>query len=443
MVIKGSSRGQTGRDCRRLAEHLLNGEENERVELVGLRGAVAADLHGALREWRAVSLGSRTRRCLYHASINVGRDELARMDRRRWAESVEALERRLHLQGRPRAVVAHEKHGRRHLHVVWLRVDPQTLKANCDSHTYRIHELTSRDLEARFGLRPVAGVHTRPNGAPRPVAAATHEDQQAAARTGVAVAEVAAAIRGAWREAEDGPGFAAGLERRGLSLETGRRGLIVVDAAGTPHSIARRLGIKAAAVREKLKGLNEAAIPLLADTKTEHRTRRTSMKEKKETWGMAARGPTSTVDWDALEAWWRNQGFDPVRQWDCLVIDAFGATWRDFGDRVEVAGTGEPTDEQIEAMVRAGRERGWSSIHFYGGTESFQRRARLEALRQGFAPSRITLECEEGRSATAPTAQPLPEHLKRTLGLPAGPDGNIDTMPNPEIAHELEAAPRI
>lgn len=415
MVIKGSSRGGSARDARNLAAHLLNGTDNEIVEVVEVRDAVGDNLHAAFAEWRAVSLGTRTRNCLYHASISVPREEIAEMSAAHWKEAVDELETRLGLGGHPRAVVRHRKHERDHVHVVWLRVNPATLKAASDSHNYRVHEATSRSLEVRFGLRAVVGAHTRPAGTPRPVAFATHGDQQAAERTGMSVAEVAAAVKAAWRESVDGPSFAAAVAKRGLFLARGDRGILVVDGMGTPHSIARRAGVKAAAVKEKLKGLDMTAVPMLATAKTTRKGRET-MKERK-TFGMQAVGTADPINWEPLEAWWKVEGFDPVREWNCLVVDAFGAVFRDYGNRIEIHSDGEPTDEQIAALVKAGRERGWTSVRFFGGSPDFQRRAREEAIRQGYDPAAITLECEEGTTKKA-LAEPMPAHLKRTLGIP-------------------------
>ncbi|SOE01526.1 relaxase/mobilization nuclease domain-containing protein [Caenispirillum bisanense] len=440
MVIKGSSRGQSPADCRRLADHLLDGSENESVAVLEVRGAVAEDLHGAFAEWKSVSLASRAKKALYHASVNVGRHEAEIMTEARWQESVDELERRLGLTGRPRAVVRHRKRDRDHVHVVWLRVDPLTLKVASDSHNYRRHEEASRELEARFGLDAVVGAHTRPEGTARPVAAAAHKCWQAAERTKMPVAEVAAAIRGAWRESVDVQSFAAALEKRGLSLANGDRGIVVVDRAGTPHSIARRLGIKAAQVKERLTDLDTTSLPTLASRKKNRERKGNLMKKetKRTAWGIEALGPIKPMDWDRVEAWWRERGFDPVREWNRLIIDAYGATWSDYGDRIELHCDGEPTDEQIAAMVRAGRERGWQSVRFYGGSEDFQRRAREEAIRQGYSPDRITLECEEGRKAK----EPMPEHLKKALGTPEHAE-HQEHRQTEEADHEYADAPRL
>jgi hypothetical protein len=70
-------------------------------------------------------------------------------------------------------------------------------------------------------------------------------------------------------------------------------------------------------------------------------------------------------------------------------------------------------------MVSAGKARGWESIRFSGGSPEFQRRARLEALRQGYDISQISLECEDG---TPKVASMMPDHIKRLVAPPSDSD---------------------
>ena len=54
MIIKGRSRANADE----LATHLLRADTNERVEVIEIRGTVAMDVKGALREMCAVAAGS-------------------------------------------------------------------------------------------------------------------------------------------------------------------------------------------------------------------------------------------------------------------------------------------------------------------------------------------------------------------------------------------------
>lgn len=422
MIIKGSSRGQDRRDIRRLAEHLLSGE-NEAVEMVEISGVSAADLHGALTEMRMVAAGTRCRKCLYHASVNLDRAEVCTIMPEHWIEAVDELARRLGMEGHQRVIIRHRKHGREHVHVVWNRVDPSTLKVASDSHNYRTHEETSRILEARWNLRPVVGAHTKPADCPRPVASATHDDWQASERTGIAVGDVADRIASAWRASKNGREFTAALATLDLKLASGRRGLVVIDEAGTPHSIPRRLGIKAAEVHRKLADIDLATVMTVEQAKAamKRRGRKKAMDGEK-IFGIAAAAPTGVpTNWARIEKWWCEQGFAPERRTDGLWIRALDAWYRDLGDRIELhTGGAEPTDRQIAAMVSAGRARGWAKIRFYGGSQSFQQRARIEALRQGYRLDEISLECEDaiGGMAPPPVREEMPDYLRKMLGIP-------------------------
>lgn len=437
MIIKGSSRGGSAADIRELAAHLL-ADENEAAEVLEIKGVAAGDLAAALEEMRVLSLSSRTVRSVYHASINVGPDECAKMTPARWREAVSELEQRLGLTGHQRAVVRHVKRGREHLHVVWGRVHPVTLKTASDGNFYRRHEECARALEERWGLRPVVGVHTRIPGSPRPVAAATHGDWQAQERTGVKVASVADTLKWAWGRSRTGKEFLALITNEGLCLANGRRGIVVVDAAGTPHSLSRRLGLKAAAVRGKLRDLNPAALPTVDEAKArvrgQTRERRTRVTRDQKGAIGCPDGDTSRrkppPDYDEIVAYWSGLGLDAARRpGGVWIMLSDGGHLHDQGDRVTIHRDGEPTDDDIRLIVAAGRARGWQSIRFFGGSEDFQRRARLEALRQGYSWDQVSLECEDGKPKT--TAGPMPEHLSRRLGIPTEPIRDPVTMTAP------------
>lgn len=112
MILKGSQRaGATP-----LAAHLLRVDENDHVEVHELRGFVANDLHGALKEAYAVSKGTRCRQFLFSLSLNP--PQTANVSEKDFRNAIRAVEQQLGLTGQPRAIVFHEKEGRRHAHCV-------------------------------------------------------------------------------------------------------------------------------------------------------------------------------------------------------------------------------------------------------------------------------------------------------------------------------------
>jgi len=408
MIIKGSPRGQSAADTARLAKHLL-AAENEAVAVLELKGVGADALPGALAEMRAISMATRTRRPLYHASISVTPDESRGMAPGRWIEAADALEQALGLTGHQRVLVQHVKKSRVHLHVVWSRVHPVTLKVAHDAWTYARHEACARTLEARWRLKPVIGAHSRPKGIERPRAAMSHQCWQAQERTGVPVADIADALRRCWDASPDGRSFAARVHLAGLRLARGRRGIVAVDAAGTPHSLGRRLGLKAADVRRKLADLDPAHLPDIDTIKAapaRPSPRRTIIMSRPPRPLAAAasvrrprtppRRPLDPDYWTAL-----GHAVEPVAG-TLLVTLPGGLVLEDRGDQMLFHGT--PTPEDTAALVAAAKARGWEAIRFTGGTPKWQRAARLEALKQGFPLDAISLECEDGQKP--PVAAP-------------------------------------
>ena len=132
MILKASQRG----GGRQLATHLLNGVDNERVELLALRGAVARDLHGAFAEWEAQSTATQCRKYLYSLSINPDPRQRP-LSREEIGDFIGRIETRLGLEAQPRAVICHVTGGREHFHVAWSRIDVEKMKAVQLSHDRR------------------------------------------------------------------------------------------------------------------------------------------------------------------------------------------------------------------------------------------------------------------------------------------------------------------
>jgi hypothetical protein len=261
VIISGGSRC----NWRFFARHLTNSRENNQVRVAEVRGLTSDTVLEALREMDAVASGTRVKNFFYHANINPRYGE--HLTEEQWELAADALERNLGLTGHARFVVEHEKDGRVHRHIVWSRIDPDTMKAVSDSFTARDHERTSRELEEAFGLEPVESVLTRDREKERPERRAKNWETFRGHRSGLDPEEIKAEITALWNAADSGSAFAAALADHGYVLCKGdRRDFCIVDPAGNEHSLARRIeGVRAAAVRARMADIDRDELPTVAE----------------------------------------------------------------------------------------------------------------------------------------------------------------------------------
>lgn len=177
------------------------------------------------------------------------------------------MERHLGLEGQPRVVFEHEKEGRVHRHVVWSRIDADTMKARSDSLTYRKHEAAAREIERDCGLAPVESVLVKDREGPRPERRAKDWEGFRGGESGLSPATVREHVTLLWQQSDSGNAFKAALESNGYILCKGdRRDYVIIDPAGDDHSLARRIsGAKAAEVRERLSDIDRDALPTVAE----------------------------------------------------------------------------------------------------------------------------------------------------------------------------------
>lgn len=128
MIIKGFtiSRGSAH------AAHLLKADDNEHVLVQEIRGFVASDLAGAFKESQAIARGTKCRQHLFSCAFSP--PESSHLSADQFLHAVDRTEQALGLGGQPRAIVFHEKDGRRHAHCVWSRIDAETMTARQLSH---------------------------------------------------------------------------------------------------------------------------------------------------------------------------------------------------------------------------------------------------------------------------------------------------------------------
>ena len=123
MILEGNERGFGGE----LARHLLNTRDNDHVSVHAVEGFIATDLTGAFAESEAIAQGTQCRKYLFSLSLNPPPG--AKVTVKDFENAIARIEAKLGLAGQPRAIVFHEKHGRRHAHCVWSRIDSGRMRA--------------------------------------------------------------------------------------------------------------------------------------------------------------------------------------------------------------------------------------------------------------------------------------------------------------------------
>ena len=243
MILKGSRRG----GAKDLALHLMK-DENDHVELLELRGFVAGDLMGALNETYAISKGTKCQKFMYSLSVNPPPGQTA--STAAIVEAIEKAERVLKLSGQPRAIVFHEKNGRRHAHAVWSLIDAAAMKAVRLRNDRTALQPLTRELFVRNGWKVPDGLLDRENRDPRSF---TLKEYHQAKKHGRDPRTARAAIQTAWAVADSRAAFVNALEERGMKLARGdRAGLVCVDMFGEVYSLPKMLGLRIKDVREKV-----------------------------------------------------------------------------------------------------------------------------------------------------------------------------------------------
>ena len=266
MILKASQRG----GALRLARHLLNAMDNEHVEVREVRGFVSADVAGALQEAYAVSRGTRCTRFLFSLSLSPPPGEAVPVAV--YKNALERIEAALGLQGQPRIVVFHEKHGRRHGHAVWSRIDATAMTARAlPWFKLRLRDI-ARALFLEHGWDMPPGLAKR--GGRDPVNYTLAEGQQAA-RKGRDAGDLKRAVQACWAASDSHAAFVHALREHGLRLAKGdRRGHVAVTPEGVVVPVARAIGKPAREVRARLgaaddlPGVEAARAAFAADLRT-------------------------------------------------------------------------------------------------------------------------------------------------------------------------------
>jgi Relaxase/Mobilisation nuclease domain len=253
MIPKGNQRA----GGQQLATHLLNSYDNDSVEIVDMRGAIAQDLHGAFAEWYAEAKATKCIQYLYSLSINPDHRQ-GPFNREHYDDFIRRTEDKLGLSGQPRAVVFHVKHGREHCHVVWSRIDTEKMKAVQLSHDRQKLRAVAQEYARDHNLTLPPGMQND-RGKDRYADRDKQEDlgdKQREERTGVSKEQRRREIAEAWHGSDSGQAFIRALEERCYYVARGDDcAFAVVDLYGEVSNLARQVdGVKTKALEARLGG---------------------------------------------------------------------------------------------------------------------------------------------------------------------------------------------
>lgn len=259
MILKGSQRA----GGKQLAHHLLNTRDNDHVVVHEVSGFVSEDVTSAFNEAYAISRGTRCKQYLFSLSLNPPETELVPVDV--FEAAIVEVEKRLGLSGQPRAVIFHEKEGRRHAHCVWSRIDAAEMKAVHLSHFK--HKLTdlSRELYLEHSWQMPPGLK---NKAERDPQALSLSEWQQAKRAKADPRLVKRAFQDCWSRSDGLKAFQSALKDQGYTLAQGdRRGHVAIDWRGEVFAVSKWVGVKAKQVRERIG--DPRTLPAVADVKAQ------------------------------------------------------------------------------------------------------------------------------------------------------------------------------
>lgn len=216
------------------------------VHIHELRGFVSDDLHSVFHEAYAVSRGTRANQFLFSLSLNPPPNEKISVDV--FEAAIDTIEQKLGLDGQPRAIVFHEKEGRRH--VVWSRINTEKMKTiNLPFYKTKLMDL-SRELFFEHGWQMPQGLLDRDSRDPLNFSLA---EWQQAKRLNEDPKRLRTMFKGCWALSDNRASLEHALKGYGLYLAKGdRRGYVAIDYRGEVYSLSRWLKIQTKVLKERL-----------------------------------------------------------------------------------------------------------------------------------------------------------------------------------------------
>lgn len=147
--------------AQKLAKQLLKADNNQRIEVLDLRGAGAKDLHGAFEEWYAQSKKTKCMKYLYSVSIIPDLAQTG-ISSEQYFELIERIEEQLGLSKQPRAIVRHVfRDGLEHWHTVWSRINTGKGVAVNFSHDRKKLHHVAQEFATDYGIECPPGLLAR------------------------------------------------------------------------------------------------------------------------------------------------------------------------------------------------------------------------------------------------------------------------------------------
>ncbi|MEM7547871.1 MAG: relaxase [Pseudomonadota bacterium] len=226
-----------------------------------MRGFACDDLAGALMETEAIAKGTRCTQPIFSLSLNPPQNEI--VDIEVFEAAIEQIEAKLGLDDQPRAVIFHEKEGRRHAHVVWSRIDAETMTArNMPFFKSKLMDV-SREIYLEHGWDLPKGMIDRELRNPLNF---TLAEWQQAKRSQSDPRLLKAMFAQVWERSDCASALQAALGERGFFLARGdRRGVVAVDCQGEVYVLSRWSGVRAKDIKLRLG--DPKALPSVAETK--------------------------------------------------------------------------------------------------------------------------------------------------------------------------------
>ncbi|MEP7168169.1 MAG: hypothetical protein ABI855_02240 [Bacteroidota bacterium] len=156
MIVKGTAiKSKTHASY--LANHLLNAKDNDVCEVWDIDcHAKPNDLKTALVDYyEMVQLTKGGKTGLFMISLNPEPGE--QMNDEHFYKAISKAEKTFNLEGQPKAIVRHFKHGRNHIHVVWQTTDVENRRNKAELFYYQKKCVNlARELEIELGHKPVS-----------------------------------------------------------------------------------------------------------------------------------------------------------------------------------------------------------------------------------------------------------------------------------------------